>query len=70
VVYRIKTGSGSPNYVGSAKKGNVRERISDHLGEIPGVKVQIEQFHSIKEAEKKESNVIERSKPTYNIKGK
>jgi excinuclease UvrABC nuclease subunit len=70
VLYRIMTSSGSPNYVGSAQKGNVRERIADHLGEIPGSKVQIERFQSIKEAERKETNVIARIKPRFNIKGK
>jgi len=39
VLYRIKTESGNLNYVGIAQKGWVRERISEHLKEIPGAKV-------------------------------
>ncbi len=70
VVYKILTDNKTNNYTGIAKKGRVRERISEHFGEIPGAKVQIEQFPSIKEAEKKESNVISRTKPKYNTKGK
>ncbi len=69
VIYRIKTGSGHDNYVGTAQKGRVRERIAEHLDEIPGAKVEIEQFSSIKEAEKKEANVIKRVKPKYNKQG-
>lgn len=68
-LYRIKTGSGNDNYAGVAGRGNVRDRIADHLGEIPGSKVEIEQFSSIREAEKKEANVIKRNKPPYNKKG-
>ncbi len=66
VMYRIKTGSGHDNYVGLVQKGRVRARIAEHLGEIPGAKVEIEQFNSIKGAQKKEANVIKRSKPKYN----
>lgn len=69
-LYRIETGSGNDNYVGVARKGNVRDRIADHLGEIPGSKVKIEQFHSIRDAEKKEANVIKRGQPPYNKRGK
>lgn len=65
-LYRIKTQSGTLNYAGTAKRGRVRERIAEHLGEIPGATVTIEQFGSIKEASKKETNVIKRSKPKYN----
>ncbi|MBU0561440.1 MAG: hypothetical protein KJ799_12595 [Bacteroidetes bacterium] len=70
VVYKILTKSGNNNYTGIAKKGRVQERISEHLGEIPGAKVKIEQMTSIKEASKKEANIISRSKPKYNEKGK
>lgn len=69
-VYKILTQNDSNNYTGVAKRGRVRERIAEHLKEIPGAKVQIEQVSSIKEAEKKESNIISRSKPKYNKKGK
>ena len=70
VVYKIQTPAGKTNYAGIAKKGRVQERLNEHLGNIPGAKVQIEQFGSIKEAAKKEGNVISRSKPRYNEKGK
>jgi len=68
-LYRIKTDSGNLNYVGIAKRGRIRERIKEHLGEIPGATVSIEQFNSIAEARKKEINVIKRNKPKYNKKG-
>jgi hypothetical protein len=70
VLYRIKTGAGNENYVGVAQKGRVQERITEHLGKIPGATVQIEQFSSISDAEKKEVNVIKRSQPKYNKQGK
>ena len=70
VVYKILTENKSNNYTGIAKKGRVTERIIEHIGEIPGAKVQIEQFSCIQAAEKKESNIIARSKPKYNEKGK
>jgi hypothetical protein len=70
VLYRIKTESDRMNYVGVAQKGRVRERISEHLGQIPGEKVQIEQFSNIKDAQKKEINVIRRAQAKYNKQGK
>jgi excinuclease UvrABC nuclease subunit len=70
VLYRIKTRSGTTNYAGVAKRGRVKQRIAEHIGEIPGSTVEIEQFTSIRNAEKKETNVIKRSKPKYNIEGK
>lgn len=70
VLYKIKTESGSTNYAGVAKKGRIQERLGEHLGKIPGVKVQIEQFNHIHDAEKKEGNVIIRNQPKYNKKGK
>lgn len=70
VLYRIKTESGNMNYVGIAQKGRVRERISEHLGKVPGAKVQIEQFNSISDAQKKEVNVIRRTQAKYNKQGK
>ena len=69
VLYKIQTPSGNTNYAGIAKKGRVQDRLSEHLGNIPGAKVQIEQFSSIGDAAKKESNVISRSKPKYNKSG-
>ncbi len=70
VVYRIETKSGKTNYVGVAKRGRVQDRIGEHLGEIPGAKVKIEQFSSTKDARSKEANVIKRSQPKYNKQGK
>lgn len=66
VLYRIETAAKNLNYVGIAKKGRVSERIKEHLGEIPGSTVRIEQFSSINDARAKEKNVIKRSKPKYN----
>jgi len=69
VLYRIETESGNLNYAGVAQRGRVQERISEHLGEIPGATVRIEQFSSISDAHKKEANVIKRNQPTYNKQG-
>ena len=69
VVYKIFTESNTNNYTGTAKKGRVSDRIIEHIGEIPGSKVQVEQFSNIKEAQKKELNIISRAKPKYNKKG-
>lgn len=70
VVYKIKTKGGNNNYTGIAKRGQVQERISEHISEIPGAKVQIEQMSSISDARKKEANIIKRSQPKYNKQGK
>lgn len=70
VLYRIETESGRMNYVGVAQRGRVRERISEHLGQIPGATVRIEQFNSIGDAQKKEVNVIKRTQAKYNKQGK
>lgn len=69
VLYRIIDESGRMNYVGVAQKGYVRERLSEHLGKIPGVKVQIEQFANLEDAMKKEINVIRRAKARYGTEG-
>ncbi len=66
VLYRIETQNGTLNYAGVAKRGRVRERIEEHLGEIPGSKVRIEQFSSIQNDREKEKNVIKRNNPKYN----
>lgn len=70
VVYKIKTEGGNNNYTGIAKRGRVQDRIAEHLNNIPGAKVQIEQMSSISDARKKESNIIKRSQPKYNKQGK
>ena len=73
VVYKIKTEGGTVNYVGSAKKGRVQERIEEHLpggkDPLPGAKVQIDQFSSIAEAKKKEAAVIKTIQPKHNKQG-
>ena len=70
VLYRIKTGTGMDNYVGTAKRGRVQDRLKEHLAEIPGITVEIQQFDSIAEAREKETNVINARKPKYNRQGK
>lgn len=70
VLYRIETESGNLNYAGVAKRGRVQERIAEHIDEIPGAKVSIEQFSSIDDAKAKEARVIKRSQPKYNRQGK
>lgn len=69
-VYKILTRSGKPNYIGTAKRGRVRERLREHLGKIPGERVQIEQVHRIRDAQKRESRAIKRSNPKYNTQRK
>lgn len=74
VVYKIRNSGGENIYTGVAKRGNVQDRLRDHLpgkpDAVPGAfKVQIEQMPSIKEAEGKEANIISRTKPKYNQQG-
>ena len=69
-VYKILTGAGKVNYAGVAQRGRVQDRITEHLGEIPGATVQIQQTNRIAEARKKEAGIIKRSKPRYNKQGK
>jgi len=75
VVYRILNRQGENVYTGVAGKGNVHDRLQDHLpgqrDAIPGAfKVQIDRQASIRDAEKKEANIISRSKPKFNQQGK
>jgi len=75
VVYKIKNAQGENVYTGIAKRGEVQNRIKDHLpggqDSIPGgAKVQIQQKTSIDDARKSESRIIARSKPRYNKRGK
>ena len=70
VLYRIETEPGNPRYIGVAQRGRVQEIISEHLGEIPGATVRIEQFDDLKDAQKKEINVIRRTQAKYNKQGK
>ena len=69
-LYRIETEGGTLNYAGIAKRGRVQERVQEHLADIPGATVRIEQFNSIKDAKKKETRVIQINKPKYNDQGK
>ena len=68
-VYKIMTAAGKVNYAGTAKRGRVQDRINEHLGEIPGATVQIQQTDTIAAARKKEAGIIKRSKPRYNKQG-
>ncbi len=66
VLYRIVTASGGLNYIGVAARRKVTDTILAHVGEIPGVKVKIEQFGTVAEARKKQKNVLKRSDSKYN----
>lgn len=70
VLYRIQTDSGKSNYIGTAKKGRVQERIAEHLAEIPGATVKIEQFKSIKDTQKTEQLTIKLNQPKYSEQNK
>lgn len=69
-VYRIQTEGGKDNYVGIAKRGRVTERITEHIGDVPGVKVKIEQHSTIQDAQKSEARIIKQQQPKYNKDGK
>jgi predicted GIY-YIG superfamily endonuclease len=74
VVYKILTENRKNNYTGVAQRGRVQERLEEHLpggkDHVPGSKIQVEQMSSIQDAQKKEAQIISRSKPKYNEKGK
>ena len=75
VVYKLLNKEEENIYTGVAKRGNVRDRLQDHLpgrkGAIPGAdKAQVEQMPSIDDAKRKEANIISRTKPKYNQQGK
>ena len=65
-LFRIETKTGGLNYVGVVARGKVQSHLTELLGEIPGATVKIEQFDSIKDARKKQANIIKRSQPKYN----
>ena len=74
-VYKILDKNGNNIYTGSAKRGRVEQRLKEHLPGAAdairgGVKVQVAQKKSIKDAQNTESNIISRTKPRYNKKGK
>ncbi len=75
VVYEVLNSEDKNIYTGIAKRGNVRDRLKDHLpgGQAPvpgGAKVQIEQKDSIDQARDTETRIIKRTKPRYNKQGK
>ncbi|ARG98264.1 hypothetical protein [Legionella micdadei] len=70
VVYEIQTAGGNKNYIGTAKRGRVTDRIAEHIGTIPGAKVTIKQFSSIQDARTAESKKIAKFQPKYNKQGK
>ena len=70
VLYKIQTESGNVNYAGVAQRGRAQERIKEHIGQIPGATVMVQQFSNIAEARKEETKVIKREQPKYNDKGK
>ena len=69
VIYKIESAGGN-NYTGIAKRGRVQERLLEHLTEIPGAKVKIEQTNSIQEAREKEARIIKLAQPKYNEQSK
>lgn len=70
VVYKIMTEGGRNNYTGVAERGRVQGRLKEHIGNIPGRAIQIEQMNSISAAKKKEAGIIKKSQPKYNKQGK
>ena len=74
ILYRLDTAGGKPNYVGVAKKGRVRQRLTEHLPSgpdpIPAKTVQIKQFPSIGNAKAAEKRVIKTKQPKYNLQHK
>ena len=70
VVYRIQTAGGNDNYVGVAKRGRVGERVAEHIGEVPGAKVTIQQRPTIRDAIASEARIVKRQQPKYNKNGK
>lgn len=70
VVYEILTEGGKRNYIGTAGRGRVQERLQEHLGEIPGAEVRIHQMKSISEARESEARRIKSNQPKYNTQGK
>jgi len=74
-VYKILNRNGKNIYTGSSKRGQLKNRIKDHLpgGSDPipgGTKVKIKQYNRIKDAKESEKRIISQSKPKYNKKGK
>ncbi len=75
IVYKLLDEQNKNVYTGTAKKGNVQQRLKDHLpgGKDPipdAKKIQIEQMPTIEDAKKKEANIVSRTKPKHNKQGK
>ncbi|WP_424945935.1 GIY-YIG nuclease family protein [Candidatus Spongiihabitans sp.] len=75
VVYQIVGKDGKTLYIGSAKRGRVPERLTEHLSgnkdPIPGGKrVKIQQAPSIDAARKSEARMIKLKQPPRNKQGK
>lgn len=68
VVYKICDTAFIIIYVGSAKRGRVRDRIKEHLGAgmLNARYVKIEQFLTLEDARHKERILISQLKPVYN----
>ena len=70
ILYQLDTSGGNPNYIGVAKKGRVRKRLTDHLptgqDPIPARTVKIRQFSSISNAKVAEKRAIRAKQPKYN----
>ena len=74
-VYKLIDKQGHNIYTGSAGRFSIRDRLRAHLrggqDSIPGaVTVEFEQTPSIADARRKETNIISRTKPKYNKRGK
>ena len=66
-VYTIKDKYGRPIYVGSAQRGEVQDRLSDHLRSMSGAKsYSTYRYRSIKDARDAEKKKIKRVKPPRN----
>ncbi len=74
IVYEILGSKGNNLYTGHAKKGQVSNRLGDHLmgakDAVPGGKFfRIKQFGSVREAEVEEKTILKREKPKCNKTG-
>jgi len=74
IVYELETAKGNLNYIGSAQKGRVRERLNEHLPNgpdpIPAKTIKVTQFSSIADAKAVEKRAIKAKQPKYNIQHK
>ena len=74
IVYELESVKGNVNYIGSAQRGQVRERLNEHLpggsAPIPAKTVKVTQFSSIAEAKAAEKRAIKAKQSKYNIQHK